>query len=385
VTPRLWEPSELAAALGVGRTTASATTGNAATRAVAGQLSERVGTALAVNTGDRSTDTARVIAACVHEGMTVEQAHAVVMSRSDLAERLTERTDDDVVRMYLKVLSPLQEQQAINRELMTMLPEKASRLAGGLVSSSVSIERPGTDGWTPIDLSGTLDGLLSGAMTRPVPTVGLRGDGAGLFYTGKVNGVAGASGSGKSWAALLACAQAIASGQDAMYIDYESDAAETLGRLLDLGTDPAAITARFHYIQPDLRLSADGAVALTDRVRSKGATVVVIDSVGESMAVEGDKPNDDDDTARWFRRLPTMLAGLGPAVVVIDHVTRPTTASRVCGPSGVSASGPRSPGRSTCSGSASPSPRVSPAARGSSAPRIAAATTGRASTLPRSP
>lgn len=38
--------------------------------------------------------------------------------------------------------------------------------------------------------------------------------------------------------------------------------------------------------------------------------------------MDGAKPDDDDDTARWFRRLPTAIAKLGPAVVVLDHVVK---------------------------------------------------------------
>jgi hypothetical protein len=185
-----------------------------------------------------------------------------------------------------------------------------------------SAEQTTAGPWTPVDLSDVVDGLVSGSLIRPVPTIGVRTDGKALFYKGKVNGVAGASGSGKTWDALLACVQVIGGGDDVVYIDYESDAAETVGRLLDLGADPAAITARCHYIQPDVRLGEDGAAALAELVLATGAAVVVIDSVGESMAVEGDSPNDDDDTARWFRRLPTMLAKLGPAVILIDHVTK---------------------------------------------------------------
>src|SRR3954470_19268241 len=47
--------------------------------------------------------------------------------------------------------------------------------------------------WQPVPLAEVVAGLLSGRRTRPAPTVGVRQDGAGLFYPGKVNGVAGAS------------------------------------------------------------------------------------------------------------------------------------------------------------------------------------------------
>jgi hypothetical protein len=40
------------------------------------------------------------------------------------------------------------------------------------------------------------------------------------------------------------------------------------------------------------------------------------------MATEGLSINDNDDTAKWMRRLPKRVAKYGAAVVVIDHVTK---------------------------------------------------------------
>jgi hypothetical protein len=275
--------------------------------------------ALAADTGDRSNDTFRVVAACFDAKLPLEQARSVVASRVDLAERLAERQDDDVLTCWLRAIDSRQEPRRVNDELMAMLPGPA---ASTPVSPEEAFTSPTAGGWTPVNLSNVVDILIDGSLHRPVPTVGIRTDGTALFYPCKVSGVSGASGSGKSFTVLLACDQAIAKGEDVVWIDFESDPAETVGRLLDLGADPAAIRKHFHYIQPDMRLGEDGAAALVELVRATEAAVVVIDSVGESLAMEGDSPNDDDDTARWFRRLPTMLARLGPAVIIIDHVTK---------------------------------------------------------------
>lgn len=178
------------------------------------------------------------------------------------------------------------------------------------------------DSWRPVDLAGVVAGLLSGQITRHAPTIGLRDDGAALFYAGKVNGVAGASGSGKSWTALHASAQQLEDGRHVVYVDLEDDAPGLVGRLLDLGAAPGQITARFHYVQPDEPYSGPAAARLVETITEHAPTLVVIDSTGESMALDGAKPNDDDDTARWFRQLPTAVAKLGPAVVVLDHVVK---------------------------------------------------------------
>lgn len=72
-------------------------------------------------------------------------------------------------------------------------------------------------------------GLLAGTITRHAPTIGRRDDGAALFYQEKVNGVAGASGSGKTGTALYAAAQELAAGEAVVYVDLEDDAAGVVG------------------------------------------------------------------------------------------------------------------------------------------------------------
>lgn len=59
--------------------------------------------ALAVVSRDRSADTQRVIGAVWDAGLRLEHARAAVASRSDLAERLAGRTDDDVLTIWLKL------------------------------------------------------------------------------------------------------------------------------------------------------------------------------------------------------------------------------------------------------------------------------------------
>ncbi|MGC0271723.1 AAA family ATPase [Pseudactinotalea sp. Z1739] len=183
---------------------------------------------------------------------------------------------------------------------------------------------PGTT-WQPLDLTATVAGLLAGTIKRHAPTIAARDDGACLFYAGKVNGVAGASGSGKTWTALHAAAQQIAAGHHAVYVDLEDDEVGVVGRMLDLGADPDLLAgpgARFHYLHPEEAFTDASAEHLAATIRKYRPTLVVIDSTGESMAIDGAKPNDDDDTARWFRRLPTSIANTGPAVVVLDHVVK---------------------------------------------------------------
>ncbi len=64
-------------------------------------------------------------------------------------------------------------------------------------------------------------------------------------------------------------------------------------------------------------------VAALDELASWDIALAVIDSVGESIATEGLKPNDDDDVVRWMQTLPRRLAHHnGAAVLLLDHVAK---------------------------------------------------------------
>lgn len=325
---RLWEPQELAGVLGVDLTRPTVTAppvGVVETVDVA-SLPQRVRDALANVTDDRSADTMRVIGACHDAGLTLAQTRGVVADRADLAERLAERADDDVLTCWLKVT----DERAVRAAERRREAEWAAELAGGtelppeptVNTETGEVPQVGAS-WSAVDLAEVVAGVVTGTITRPAPTIGRRSDGQALFYPGKVNGVAGASNAGKSWTGFYACSQEITDGQHVVYIDLEDDMAAAVARLLDLGVPADVIVERFHYVSPAEAFTYAAAEAfgrLLDEVRP---SLVVVDSTGESMALDGAKPNDDDDVARWFRRLPTSIARRsGAAVLVLDHVTK---------------------------------------------------------------
>jgi hypothetical protein len=117
-------------------------------------------------------------------------------------------------------------------------------------------------------------------------------------------------------------AEEMLAGRDVVCIDYEDDEEGVTTRLIDLGLEPDTIAERFHYKRPEERYALEASVKMRDLVERCRPRLVIIDSVGEAHAVDGVKGNDDDDVARWFRRYPRSIAGLGPAVVVIDHVPK---------------------------------------------------------------
>ena len=183
--------------------------------------------------------------------------------------------------------------------------------------------------WKQCDVRSTVVALLAGTVDRPKPTVGLltlcADDAAGaLFYSGRVNGVAGESGCGKTWTALLSAVQVIAGGASVLYLDLEDDATGVVARMLDLGADPEAVADLFAYVHPEERLSPAAWQTLNGLLEDLSPALVVVDSTGEGLALEGANPNADDEVARWFRLLPRRVARhrTRPCVVVLDHVVK---------------------------------------------------------------
>ena len=64
------------------------------------------------DSGDRSADTQRIVGVCFRAGLRLPQIRWAVNQRSDLVERLEERADDDVVRIFLKLADADQQKKA---------------------------------------------------------------------------------------------------------------------------------------------------------------------------------------------------------------------------------------------------------------------------------
>ena len=250
---------------------------------------------------------------------------------------------------------------------------RAAAGADGAPGPAQDSERAPGDSYRPVDLGEVVAGVLSGAVTRPVPTVGVRDDGAGLFYPGRVNGLAGPSGSGKGWVALYACVQEIAAGRHVVYLDFEDDPAAIVARLLDAGADPAHVVARFHYVQPDEPAGVTARGHLAAAIAQYAPSLVVIDSTGESMALDGPNPTMTTTlpggSAPCRRPSPTSA----PAVVVIDHVVKSDEGG--LWPIGSQRKRAAISGRCSWSPRSRSSRRARPARRSWSAPRTGTAPT----------
>lgn len=201
-------------------------------------------------------------------------------------------------------------------------PDTLGLTALGAVPGGESIAEAVERGdWSPIDLTDALAGA-----EPPMPTLLAPTSGPPLIYEGRVNSLFGESGTGKTWVALAAIAEAIHAGEHAILIDLEDTPHGIVSRLQALGLTPDQLTHQFSYLAPQTPWSAPAATAVTELVETLAPALVVIDSTGEAMAMGGVKGNNDDEVATWFRHFPRHLADQGPAVLIIDHIPKATDA-----------------------------------------------------------
>ena len=174
------------------------------------------------------------------------------------------------------------------------------------------------DSWQEVDLQAVLDGDVESV----VPLFMQRTDGEALAYPGKMHTYSAEPEAGKSWLALLAALQQIERGNHVMYVDFETDAVDIVGRLLSMGVNRDSLLTRFHYIRPDDPITASIRLRIQHVVQTHLPTIAVLDGVTEAMVMNGWSITNNDDVAKFFAMLPRLLAREGVAVLIIDHVTK---------------------------------------------------------------
>ncbi|WP_367646022.1 AAA family ATPase [Paenarthrobacter ureafaciens] len=174
--------------------------------------------------------------------------------------------------------------------------------------------------WSPIDLTAVLNGTYK---VQP-PTYMKRTDGVALLYPGKVNGVHGESESGKSLLMHAVTAEELAAGRRVLFIDFESDQATVVTRILMLGASAEQISANLHYIRPECNpIALAQERQAWERLMQTRYSLAVIDGVTEAFSVYGVGSMDNDEVSAWGRNVPRQIAQrTGAAVVLIDHVTK---------------------------------------------------------------
>ena len=88
--------------------------------------------------------------------------------------------------------------------------------------------------------------------TTPAPAVLVRSDGATILYAGRLNGLFGQPGSGKTWVALAMADAAIAQGRHCIWLDFEDNPQTFYTRAMSIGLDPVAHEDNLAWLPPAL-------------------------------------------------------------------------------------------------------------------------------------
>lgn len=173
--------------------------------------------------------------------------------------------------------------------------------------------------WGAVDLTA----ILAGTYVRPQTTILRRSDGVRLLYPGRVHSVHGESESAKSWVLMHAGSEVLDSGGRVCYLDFETDAASVVDRLLTLGVARDVLGERFAYLSPDVN-PANSERAREDFQKLVRASfdLVVIDGTTDALGVFGASTREEDEVARFMRTLPRPFARAGACVVLVDHVSK---------------------------------------------------------------
>ena len=169
------------------------------------------------------------------------------------------------------------------------------------------------------DVAALIDRGETAAVT---PEIAQRDDGVGLFYSGQINSLFGHPESGKTLAALAACAQELTRGRAALVVDIDHNGARAIvSKLIAMGVDEAILrsTNRFRYTAPE---DVEHYAAVVRDTRAWMPALVIVDSLGELLPLFGASSNSPDDFTRVHTVALKPFAASGAAVVVIDHLAK---------------------------------------------------------------
>jgi hypothetical protein len=133
--------------------------------------------------------------------------------------------------------------------------------------------------------------------------------------------VFGEPGAGKTWLAALASAQCVKRGEHVVWLDFESQGAAAVSRMIVLGCTPDELRKFFHLVEPETAFTEQMRADL-DGLIEYGPTLVIFDAANDVLTLQGGRLNDVDTIARFDTMLLLPFKRAGAAVVVIDHVAK---------------------------------------------------------------
>jgi len=147
----------------------------------------------------------------------------------------------------------------------------------------------------------------------------------GLFYPGSVNMLHGQDGTGKSLIALHAAWLEVYKKKHVFWINYEdTDATEIIRRFQAQVArfDADLLNQYMHVWSPGWHPMSAGMPFISRHIESMNPSLIVLDSLGEAVALDGIDENRDGEVAAWLRNVARQMADAGPAVCLIDHATK---------------------------------------------------------------
>ncbi|MDF2712651.1 MAG: recombinase RecA [Nonomuraea muscovyensis] len=201
-----------------------------------------------------------------------------------------------------------------------VLDAEATAANGWTVYRGQSVEEERLTDGLFVDVGAMLDGDLE----TPAPSIGMRTDGAHLFYAGASNVLLGDPESGKSLLARSVAADVLFAGGSVLWIDLDHNGAPAiLAGFRAWGISEAVLRdrSRFMLAVADDREQVSRIVAYATR-EATVPTLAVVDSIGELLSLYGANPNADEEYTPVNRAVMAALAKAGACVVSIDHLAK---------------------------------------------------------------
>jgi hypothetical protein len=172
--------------------------------------------------------------------------------------------------------------------------------------------------WGPVDM----EAVLSGDLSPEEPAYLKRADGKPMLYRGRVNSFVGPPESAKSWMALIACKQAMETGENVLILDFEDTAKSIAGRFLALGVSPAMLVRHLSYAEPDAALDSDAQEEIAEVLDQRNPAIVVVDGVNAAMTLLGMDLEKNVDATKFHQLILKPLTRANSAVITVDHVPK---------------------------------------------------------------
>lgn len=225
----------------------------------------------------------------------------------------------DAVSLVMSRLGiPPSEQPNIESKLKKAVIDQAVRMAVDIAQGRAGVGELAS--WfPPADFAET----FTGHEAEDVPVMLSRVDETMLLYQGRVNGIVGRRGVGKTWLALLAVAQVLQAGGRVIYVDMEDRLPAWRERLTTIGCDidTAVGEGRAVWIKPGNLPEDDDMPALVEYLAS--FDLVVFDVMNRLIIRKGGNPDAGNEQTAWlYDNLFDPLAGHNTCVLVLDHPNR---------------------------------------------------------------